>query len=448
MINLNNKQGFAALLVVFLIMGVSFGAVVTILSLTAKEGKILRNAGHSQQSFYAAESGLEDAIYRIKNKKPYAASYEFRVGDATTTISISGLNEKTITSQGGLNNIFRTVRSVLTLNSVNPQFFYGVQAGEGGVEMDQNSRIEGKDGSAGNFYSNGPVEGKSGATITGDVIVATGLGSIDGLTVYGTVRVNSITDSKICADAYYRSALDIDSSSKNFLDSPSNPTCPDPLTPGTGYPNQPEPAISPLPISQANIDQWKADAGAGGVITGDYTVSSNVSLGPKEITGNLLMNSNNKVLTLNGTIYVRGNIDISNGSSIRCSSDYGSNSCVIVAGGWIHITNNGEFSGSGQIGSYLMLLTTLSGCTGEDDQTGCTHHRGGIDLHNNATGAVFYAQNSMVNLHNGVRVSEITAYKIRLDNNAIVRYEQGLINADFSSGPGASYKIKSWEEAE
>ena len=92
-----------------------------------------------------------------------------------------------------------------------------------------------------------------------------------------------------------------------------------------------------------------------------------------------------------------------------------------------------------------MFLTTLEGCNGVP-AAGCTHHDGAIDLHNNASGAIFYATDSMVWLHNGVNVSEVTAYKLHLGENAIVTYESGLLNAEFSAGPSAGWEVESWKE--
>ena len=580
---------------------------MSISSVILTRHEISENAVKAAQSYYAAEAGAEDAVYRIKNNMQYSANYNLSVGESTTAINISGTNTKTITAQANLNNIFRNIQTILTTTSVNPSFYYGAQAGEGGATMGQNSKIQGIGGIPGNFYSNGPVNGDNGATITGDVIVATGVSldvqnticntdqivgktnpqidftqsfkplqskplnkislyikkvgnprdrtiritsdssgspstsslasatlhsslvatsygwidilfssppsltagttywivfdaeqdhhkywvwckdsndgyanglakysedwdddpwtqitgdlnfktylgtgasAINNVVVHGAVKANSITNSKICGDAYYQS---IDSSSLNFLNAPTNPTCADPLTPGTGYSGQPDPPVSPMPISDANIAQWKADAQAGGTISGDYNLTSDTSLGPKEITGNLNMTSTNKTLTITGTIYVRGNIDINNGSTAKCDSSFGTNSCLILADGWIHIANNSQFQGSGTSGSYMMLLSALQ-CDGSSptspDGKACGDHYGAIDLHNNAMGAVFYATKGLAKLHNGVNVTEITAYKIDLDNNAIVSYEQGLQNANFSSGPGGSWQIKSWLETE
>lgn len=162
----------------------------------------------------------------------------------------------------------------------------------------------------------------------------------------------------------------------------------------------------------------------------------------------LRVTTNNRTLTITGSVYVRGNVDISgNGAEIKCSPSYGAQSCFIVADGWIHSVNNVTFSGSGEAGSYMMLLTTLAGCNGAGG-TGCTHHDSAIDLHNNATGAIFYATNSQINLHNGVNASELVGYKLVLSNNAVITYEEGLANAQFSGGPGASWKQSQWKEIE
>lgn len=214
--------------------------------------------------------------------------------------------------------------------------------------------------------------------------------------------------------------------------------------------NQPQSPQS-MPISDGIIQDFKDEAAAGGVINGDYNVVADSNLGPKKITGNLLIKDNNKTLTVTGTIYVQGNIDIDNGSTIKCSPAYNTNTCIILNDGWIHTKNNGAFSGSGQAGSFVMLLSTLS-CDGSNDTSpdgkSCGHHEGSIDLHNNAAGAIFYAAHGLLNMHNGVAITEAVAYKLHLDQNANVTYTQGLADVNFSSGPGGGYAITSWKEVE
>lgn len=205
-----------------------------------------------------------------------------------------------------------------------------------------------------------------------------------------------------------------------------------------------------LPISDQTIQGWKDQAADRGTITGSYAVTSDVSLGHKKITGDLNITSNNKTLTVTGTLYVQGNISIDNGSTVRCDPAYRDNSCVILADGWIHIKNNGIFSGSGVSNkSYIMFLST-SPCDGTSSVPPCdtAHHNGAVDLHNNAAGAIFYANRGLINIHNNVAVAELTGYAISMDNNAVVTYESGLADAHFTSGPSGGYDITHWKRTE
>lgn len=602
----NGQRGFAALFITLLVLTVILGIAVSFMFLTIGQERISSNIIQSTQAYFAAEAGIEDAIYRIIKSMNISSSYTITVGGGIAEVSTSSptRNNWIVTSRGNIADVFRRLETQLIVTNVNPQFFYGAQAGTLGIVMENNARIEGAGGGAGNVYSNGPIEGDSGATITGDVFVATGLSEDQTYTVYNsdqifgkenpiidttqsfrpsvsdalvkvsvyikkvgnpgnrTVRIltdssgspsktslasatlqsnlvgssfgwvdivfpsppgltqgtsywlmvdasgdnddywvwgkdqnegygngqakytqdwnaaspswttiigdlnfktfmggqvtfldkvivsgdayaNTITNSKICGDAHYQT---IDASSLSFLNNPSKLACSEPLTPGAAYPESSDPPLMNMPISDSNINQWKVDAAEGGVYSGDLVISSDMSYGPQKIEGNLIMTSNNKTLTINGVIYVTGYVDISNGSAIRCSPSYGLYSCVIVADKWVHISNNGVFQGSGEAGSFVMILT-ISNCDGTF-AVNCTDHNAAIDLHNNAAGAIFNANDGLIYLHNGVQVSELNAKKIQLEQNAIIAYEQGLINANFSSGPGGGWTVLSWKEIE
>jgi hypothetical protein len=54
----------------------------------------------------------------------------------------------------------------------------------------------------------------------------------------------------------------------------------------------------------------------------------------------------------------------------------------------------------------------------------------------------------MIRLNNGANVTEVVANKLSLENNAIVTYEQGLINSNFSSGPSGGWSIDKWKEGQ
>ena len=255
----------------------------------------------------------------------------------------------------------------------------------------------------------------------------------DGI-VGGNIHANSISNCTVNGAAEYNTKT-----ACTVLGSQTTPTTP-----------PADPARLDMPIPDSVIRGWKNDAASGGacvppqcLANGDYDPTQcSVSLGPKKITGNLILDDNcagGQTLTLTGTVWVIGNIDISNSAKIIVSPGYGELSGVMVADGTIHLSNNGTFSGSGTSGSYLMLLTTISGGG---------HHGSAIDLHNNASGAIFYASNGMIWLHNNVNVIELTGYKIHLENNASIFYEIGLQNVGFSSGPAGGFDVRYWKEVE
>lgn len=204
-----------------------------------------------------------------------------------------------------------------------------------------------------------------------------------------------------------------------------------------------DPAPQPYPVSDANIDEWKNDAETGGVIIGDYTVTTNPTmLGPVKITGDLTV-SGSMTLVLTGTVWVEGNIIVDNGSTIRLSSSYGTNSGIIIADGYIRVTNNGTFGGSGDEESYILALTT-SDCP----QSVSCGGNNAIHLYNNVTGAIFNAQNGTLYLGNNAEIKEATAYKMQMDNNTTVIYESGVATPSFTSGPSGGWNINSWKETE
>lgn len=464
------ENGYAALTVTLLTVMVSLTIIGGFTFFAFQEVNTNRAFVKSVESRYVAEAGVEDAVYRLATGKQLASSETLSVGNGATTIihTIQG-NQHTIRSEGKRDQYQQNLEARIDTGSAPPasvSFSYGAQVGSGGVEMSQNSQIQGS------VYSNGSLIGpqpSSNATITGNALAA-GTSQIVDLIVNGNAQANNIINSVIggmatstaaidgvvagkgFADQIINTVIDQDSFSSILLDSMVNGRCyyktqdgslcvggEFPGTPFTPSPNLPALA---MPISDSQINQWKTDAAAGGTITGDYNVTSNVSLGPKKITGDLNLDSNNKTLTVTGIIYVQDDISISNGSTIKCDPSYGTNSCIVMADGEIHLSNNGVLSGSGTAGSFLMLLSTASGGG---------HHGSAIDLHNNASGAIFYAGNGMIYLHNNVTVTNLVANKIHLENGAKIIYDTLLQNVNFppsGGGGGGSSDVKYWREAE
>ena len=204
-----------------------------------------------------------------------------------------------------------------------------------------------------------------------------------------------------------------------------------------------DPSPVPFPISDGNIAVWKEQAEAGGVTNSDYILNESAgSLGPQKIDGHLTV-ENNSVLTITGTVWVTGNFTISNNAQVKLDPGFGANSAVIVVDGVVNISNNGVFSGSGEVGSYIMVLTTSdcpasSSCNGAD----------AIHVSNNAGTVILNAQKGTISFADNSGTKSVTAYKIQMWNNAVVNYDIGLINQNFTNGPSGGFEISSWSETE
>jgi hypothetical protein len=412
------RQGGAAMLIstVFFL----FISLAIIFGLVSPAVRELKNSSvnlNSKKSYFLAESGSEDAMYRILNGMEISASEVITLDSNSVTTTINTLigDSKEIISLGDVSNYQRKTSVLLTLG-VGTAFSFGVQSGNGGFIMYNNAGVNG------NVYSNGTILGDSGTFITGSAISAGPSGLIDDVNV-GTVGTdeawaNDVTNTNVTGPLYCQSG------------SGNNKAC------DTSRPDAEE---QDYPITDANITEWKAAAEAGGVIAGNYNVGSSGSLGPKKITGNLTF-SNSKTLTLTGPVWVVGTITTANNSVVRVDPSYGVNSEVFLSDGKISLSNNTDFQGSGTAGSYILLLTTNSNNGGPG--------AGAIEVSNNAGTVILNAQNGRINFSNNSGANQATAETIFLDNNATVTYESGLVDVHFTSGPGGGYSIDNWEEAE
>ena len=95
------------------------------------------------KKFLMAESGLEDLSYRLIKGKNYNTAEVLSLDGffATTTIAdISGAKE--ITATGTASKMVRKSKIKLKNNN-GVSFHYGVQVGEGGIIMENNSQVLG-----------------------------------------------------------------------------------------------------------------------------------------------------------------------------------------------------------------------------------------------------------------------------------------------------------------
>ena len=421
----HKNKGQAILTAVVIMLFGSLALVGGMVSPVVRDLRASHNLAESRQSFYAADAVLEDANYRLAKGVTIAATNVLAVGNAVATATVSDtLDGKSITITAATEeDIVRGTVSTLSLGT-GIGFNFAVQSGAGGTEMENSSSI------AGNVFSNGPIEGAGSNVIGGDAVSAGPNGRIEGVHATSSAYAHTITSSTIDKDAYYQV---ISGTSVG----------------GTSYPGSADQATSSLPISDEQIEEWKADAEAGGVISSPcpYQITANITIGPKKINCDLEI-SGSPTVTLTGALWVVGNIDFKNSTVVQTDASLGNVSVPLVADNPLNRTtsskiivqNSSSFIGLGGNRSYVLLVSQNQSA----EQGG---NEAAINVKNSANGALLvYAGHGEIKLQNNINLREVTAYRIRLQNSAKVIYEIGLPNLLFTSGPSGSYSIGGWGE--
>src|SRR3989344_1355700 len=145
--------------------------------------KSQRQAVGQVQGLNIAEAAIEKAIWRLNNEQNYTGETGTGFGGGEYNVTITNVVlDKIIKADVFIPNSTnpkakRTVQVTATTGTTNMGFNYGVQVGEGGLQMDNNSSV------IGNVYSNGDIIGGNGAAITGTAVVAGATGKIDNLII-------------------------------------------------------------------------------------------------------------------------------------------------------------------------------------------------------------------------------------------------------------------------
>jgi hypothetical protein len=165
---LQKNKGSAMLISVIYFMFISLAAVSGIASPLLKTYKDANVNLNSKKAYFLAESGVEDAVYRLKNSMQIGTEENLSLDGNTVTTNISSpsANEKSIVSLGDVSNYNRSLGVNLTTD-VGVSFNYGVQVGSGGLHLDSGVI-------SGNVYANGPITATSSGSnrITGHAISA------------------------------------------------------------------------------------------------------------------------------------------------------------------------------------------------------------------------------------------------------------------------------------
>ena len=197
--------------------------------------------------------------------------------------------------------------------------------------------------------------------------------------------------------------------------------------------SRPDPGQQPFPVSDGNIADWKAEAEAGGTISGNvsYGGADEDSIGPVKIDGDLSIGAGSSI-TMEGTLYITGDLDVSGGADLTLTSSYGSDPGAIIVDGEVNLSGGGVVEGNG-IGGYVLLLTT-------SNSSNAIRVSGGTDS------VILNAQNGTIVFTGGATANQATANTINMSGGTVVNYIEGLADVNFSSGPSGSWTIDSWSE--
>lgn len=167
------------IIMVVVIIAVSVIVIGAIYSLLVATSHAVAIFSADQRALHIAEAGMDRAVWCLNHPSVCGGTYSGETRSLTgsefvpslTTLSSSTRQIDVTGYVPSQSNPLKSVslRATIGIDSTTISFNYGVQVGIGGLEMQNNSEIDG------NVYSNGSIDGQNGASITGDVFVATGL---------------------------------------------------------------------------------------------------------------------------------------------------------------------------------------------------------------------------------------------------------------------------------
>lgn len=160
-------QGGYALITALIFFLAGGGAVVAGLTDgVLREAKSIRNESFSKQGYFASESALEDAIYRIQGGMNIDSTEGLTLGSSSASVTVNaGSEETTVASQGNAGGTTRSTSASLE-GGENVGFDYAMQAGLGGIDLGAGVYING------DLYTTGTIRSSGSATVSGQAVAA------------------------------------------------------------------------------------------------------------------------------------------------------------------------------------------------------------------------------------------------------------------------------------
>ena len=429
--NRSQSRGAALLIVTIFFM---LGSLIAILGVgRTAYYDVLRSRTllESTQAYYVTEAGVEDVVYRLRKGKTVSASgietLSFAGSTATTTIT-PGFDTVAVDTQSSLHSLYRANHVVLGIGG-GASFSFGLQSSTGGISMANSSAV------VGNIYSNGTVTGAGSNMVYGDVVSAGASGLVTGVHATGSAYAHSIVGATIDKDAYYQSKIGS-------------------IILGTSFPGSPDQSAKPLPITDATISDWETAAEAGGVVSSPcpYVINTNISLGPKKITCDVVIDKSSTNLTLTGPVWITGNLDTKSGPNILVDSSHPGASATIIVDNPADRLTSSKMTLDQSTGFVATTTGTYVLMVSGNNSSELGGPEVAISAGNKTTfgqrEVIYYAPHGKLNASNSVKLRGATAYAIALSQSASVEYQTGMMSLLFTGGPSGGYIINSWKEVQ
>jgi hypothetical protein len=431
-------RGAALLLFVVLFLATSLSLVLTIGNSVYEDLAKYRTLMAGTQSFYGAEAGIEDAIYRHRNSDNYSDTESFSFMNTDVSVSRTQVTDYyNFLAEGDVSDSVRRSYATLAIGD-GASFNFGMQSGNGGITMANSSSV------TGNVFSNGSISG-SGNMIRGDVVSAGASGAVTSIHATGSMWAHTITSATVGKDAYYQSIV----GSTVFGSVCVNAHC---------HPGSTDQTPAAMPIADATIENWKTNIFNTGTIisststqcsSGTYTIDTDTTLNNVFIDCNVDVSKNSTDLIIAGPVWIKGNLSFSQGPNIVASSSLGTRSVQVIVdkvtnrltSSQVSVNQSTNFN-SGNVKSYTVIISMNNSA-----ELGGTEKA--INLGQTTTGKLLvYAPHGLIDIAQSTSLKEITGYKIKTANSSNIIYESGLVNLLFTSGPGGGFTIDFWKEVE
>lgn len=224
------------------------------------------------------------------------------------------------------------------------------------------------------------------------------------VTVSGNVYANTIDHLTIQGDAFYKIITQSTVS-------------------GSSHPDSTDPLAKVLPISEQNISDWKTQAEAVGISSGDITSCQNLS---GKIDGNIILEDGCNI-EVTAPVWITGDVVLGNNNNLTLQGDV---SGVLIIDGKLSLLSSNKFSGGE--GNFLVIVSTNTSKDSEDPAVFFASSGNSAD--------VVVAEDGLINAGNS-SFKQLTGWGIANLDGMHLNYAAGLASTIFTGSNTSSYSL-------